>query len=106
MEINNLGPKEVKNIDNFEPTCETCTVGSYASLSVCLSVCLFVCHSQKRLISYLWKWGKIVGMPHFQDEENLDGFPVQGNAEIATIANKLFSKLGKFLPNNTHQHKH
>ena len=23
----------------FEPTCATCTVGSYASLSVCLSVC-------------------------------------------------------------------
>ncbi len=26
----------------FEPTCASCTVGSYASLSVCLSVCLGV----------------------------------------------------------------
>ncbi len=26
-------------------------------------------HSQKRLISYLWKWGKIVELPHFQDKE-------------------------------------
>ncbi len=26
----------------FEPTCATCTMGCYASLSVCLSVCLSV----------------------------------------------------------------
>ena len=25
----------------FEPTCANCTVGSYASLSVCLSICLW-----------------------------------------------------------------
>ncbi len=31
------GPAEI-----FEPTCATCTMGSYASLSVCLSVCLSV----------------------------------------------------------------
>ena len=34
-------------------------------------------HSQKRLISYLWKWGKFLELPHFQGEENLDGFPTK-----------------------------
>ncbi len=37
-------------------------------------------HSQNKLISYLWKWGKILELPHFQCQEILDGFPVQGNA--------------------------
>ncbi len=39
------------------------------------------------MISYPWKWDKIVELPHFQDEEILGGFPVQENAEIATLAN-------------------
>ena len=75
-------------------------------LTVLLSTACKCNHSQKRLISYLWKWGKIVELPHFQDEENLGGFAVQGNAKLATIANTLFSNLGKFLSNKTHQHKH
>ncbi len=38
----------------FEPTCAYCTVGSYASLSVCPSVCPSVCHTFKN--SYLRKY--------------------------------------------------
>ena len=35
----------------FEPTCASCTVGSYASPSVCLSVCLSVVEMQIRSVS-------------------------------------------------------
>ncbi len=39
----------------FEPTCALCTVGSYASLSVCLSVCLSGLDQKYWMIIYISK---------------------------------------------------
>ncbi len=50
----------------IEPTCAYCTVGSYASLSICPSVRLSVCHTFKN--SYLRKyyWQESETLPQYE----------------------------------------
>ena len=53
----------------IEPTCATCTVGSYASLSVRLSVCLWldqnywtIIHISKTIAPRVLKFGQVMGV--------------------------------------------